>query len=58
MWKHETLQLKSDIIRWNLSDYFTNRLEKGIFFIETTLEKYIYFEKNAGISFKFMLDTL
>ena len=36
MWKHETLQLKSDIFGWNLSAYFTNRLEKSIFFIERT----------------------
>ena len=47
MWKDATLQMKNDIIHWDLSAYFTNRLVKGIFFTETMLEKYIYFEKKC-----------
>ena len=58
MWKHEPLQLKSDIFCWNLSVYFTNWPEKGVFFIQAMLDKYICFEKNAGTSIKFILDTL
>ena len=42
MRKHEILQLKSDIICWNLSACFTDGLEKGI----SKLEKYILKKKS------------
>ena len=56
MW-HETLQLKSDI-RWNLSAYFTNRLEKGIFLWNNAGKINLFWEKMLDFLKKYMLDTL